>query len=62
MIRHPHNVPDRGNGEYFQQRNREVTPEKFATMMRESDDASDWMRDQLKLKRYLRSQDASSII
>lgn len=62
MTRHPHNIPDRANGEYFRQRNRELTPEEFATMMREFDDASDWMRDQLRLKRDLPSPDASSVV
>ncbi|WDY56568.1 hypothetical protein [Pseudomonas sp. PSKL.D1] len=62
MTRNPHNVPDRVHGEYFQQRIRELTPEEFATMMREFDDASDWMRDQLRLKRDLPSPDASPLI
>ncbi|WP_031639681.1 hypothetical protein [Pseudomonas aeruginosa] len=61
MTWHPLDVPDRVHGECFQQRNRQLTPEEFATMMREFDDASDWMRDQLRLKRDLPSPDASSV-
>ena len=61
MTRHPHNIADRANGAYFRQRNRKLTLEEFAKMMREFDDASDWMRDQLGLKRDLPSPDASSV-